>query len=112
MGELTLRNVETASTPTIATASASAAITEGEDDGDRKMSASAPPRKEDEEGDYVENNLEEERHDFFFDGAADVMECSVGFCLMTEAVVAMDGFSYQKSSLDEYITHCAATGSP
>jgi hypothetical protein len=25
-------------------------------------------------------------------------------------VVAMDGFSYQRSSLEEYIAHCAATG--
>ena len=31
---------------------------------------------------------------------------------MTEAVVAMDGFSYQKSSLEEYISHCAAKGQP
>ena len=31
---------------------------------------------------------------------------------MTEAVLAMDGFSYQKSSLDEHIAHCTAKGQP
>ena len=60
----------------------------------------------------AEGNLEEEKHDFFFDGAPDGLKCSVGFCLMTEAVLAMDGFSYQKSSLDEHIAHCTAKGQP
>jgi len=59
-----------------------------------------------------EDRLEEEKHEFFFDGAPDGLRCSVGFCLMTEAVVAMDGFSYQMSSLDEHIAHCAAKGQP
>ena len=59
-----------------------------------------------------EASLQEEKHDFFFDGAPDGLRCSVGFCLMTEAVVAMDGFAYQKSSLDEYIAHCTAKGQP
>jgi hypothetical protein len=40
------------------------------------------------------------------------MDCSVGFCLMTEAVLAMDEFSYQKSSLEGHIAHCAAKGLP
>ena len=60
----------------------------------------------------AEGNLEEEKHDFFFDGAPDGLRCPIGFCLMTEAVVAMDGFSYEKSSLDEHIAHCAAKGQP
>jgi hypothetical protein len=59
-----------------------------------------------------EESVEEEKHNFFFDGAPDGLKCSVGFCLMTEAVVAMDGFSYQKSSLDEHIAHCVAKGQP
>ncbi len=40
------------------------------------------------------------------------MKCSVGFCLVTEAVVAMDGFSYQRSSLEKCIAHCSATEQP
>jgi len=66
-------------------------------------------RKEDS---VSEKELEEEKHDSFFDGAPDGLKCSVGFCLMTEAVLAMDGFSYQKSSLDEHIAHCAAKVQP
>lgn len=112
MVRLCLNEVGGASTPTIATASASAATT----DGDRNQqlpaptSASAPPCKEEVEGEASEEDLEEEKHDFFFEGAADGMKCSIGFCLMTEAVVAMDGFSCKKSSLEEYIAHCAVKG--
>lgn len=65
------------------------------------------PSSKDDEG-----SLEEEKHDFFFDNASDGLKCAVGFCLMTEAVLAMDGFSYQKSSLDEHIAHCTAKGQP
>jgi len=57
-----------------------------------------------------EEGLEEEKHDFFYDNAPDGLKCSVGFCLMTEAVFAMDEFSYQKSSLEGHIAHCAAKG--
>jgi len=113
--DLTLEKVETASAPTIATVNASAASTKGEE-GDGKLpmpaSASAPPHEEEVEGEGSEEELKEEKHDFFLDGAPDGLKCSIGFCLMTEAVVAMDGFSYQKSSLDEYISHCAAKGQP
>jgi hypothetical protein len=87
-----------------ATASATAANTEKEDDGSQN------PLKEDLGENDSDEDPESEKHDFFFDGAPDGMKCSVGFCLMTEAVVAMDGFSYQRSSLEEYIAHCTATG--
>jgi len=60
----------------------------------------------------TEDSLEEQKHDFFFDDAPDGLKCSVGFCLMTEAVVAMDGFSYQKSALDEHIAQCVAKRQP
>jgi hypothetical protein len=56
--------------------------------------------------------MEEEKHDFLFDGTPDSLKCSVGFCLMTEAVLAMDEFSCQKSSLEGHIAHCAAKGLP
>ena len=109
--------METASTPTTATTSANAVNTGKEEDGDRKLpalaSASAPPHEEElEEKEGSNRAVEEEKNDFVFDGAPDGMKCSVGFCLMTEAVMAMDGFSYQKLSLDKYITHCTAKGQP
>jgi hypothetical protein len=63
-------------------------------------------------GGIREKDLEEEKHDFLFDGAPDSLKCSVAFCLMTEAVLAMDEFSYQKSSLEGHIAHCAAKGLP
>ena len=76
----------------------------------RRQRLSAAPRKEEVEGEGSEEDLEDAKHDFFSDGAADGLKCSIGFCLMTEAVMATDGFSYQKSSLEEYIAHCAAKG--
>lgn len=88
LDNLSLGEVETASTPTIATASASAASTKAEDGA----SASAQPRKEEMEAEGTEVALEDEKHDFFFDAATDGLTCSIGFCLMTEAVMAMDGF--------------------
>ena len=74
--------------------------------------SSATGMGEEEEEHDAEKNLEEEKHDFFYDVAPDGFKCPVGFCFMTEAVLAMDGFSYQKSSLDEHIAHRAAKGQP
>ena len=91
MGNLSVRETAKTGTPSMATAGAS---------------TSATSTKEDE------GDLEEEKHDFFFDAAADALKCSVGFCLMTEAVTAMDGFSYQQTSLEEYIAHSTAKGQP
>lgn len=67
MGDLGLKEEEDAGTSTTATAT----------------------RKGEEEGGANEEDLEEEKHNFFFDGAPDGLKCSVGFCLMTEAVLAM-----------------------
>lgn len=57
-----------------------------------------------------EQDLEAEKANFLYRGAPDGMRCSIGLCLMTEAVMAMDGFSYQQASLEEYIRHCTADG--
>jgi hypothetical protein len=76
---------------------------------DAPISATATREGEVEDG-IGEKDLEEEKHDFFFDGAPDSLKCSVGFCLMTEAVLAMDEFSYRKSSLEKHIAHCATKG--
>ena len=89
-----------------AAAAAAVAVSMGDLSLEEKSGAGTASSKE------AEGSLEEEKHDFFFDGAPDGLKCSVGFCLMTEAVVAMDGFAYQKSSLDEYIAHCTAKGQP
>jgi hypothetical protein len=108
MENLNLEEEEKASAHAIAAYSTTISRENGNDDRQTTAQASAsdPPPGEEVDGE------DSERHDFFFDGAADGKKCSIGFCLMTEAVVAMDGFSYQKSSLEEYIAHCAATGQP
>ena len=77
---------------------------------DAVISATAMRNEEELNGEDREEDLEEEKHDLLFDGAPDGYKCSVGFCFMTEAVLAMDGFSYQKASLEAYIAHCTAKG--
>ena len=93
---LSLDRVETASTPTIAPASSSA-VTTKEEGGDRKMPASAQPGKSVEEGEDSEEGLEDEKHDFFFDVAADGMKCSIGFCLIPRRCWPWTGFPTRKS---------------
>ena len=98
-------------------AAAMAAISMGglslkEEENAGACSSATAMRKDDEDDLSNEGDLEEEKHHFFFNGAPDGLKCLVGFCLMTEAVVAMDGFAYQKSSLDEYVAHCTAKGQP
>jgi hypothetical protein len=83
---------------------------EEEERADAVTSATAMGKEEESSGEGGEEDLEEEKHDFLFEGAPDVYKCSVGFCFMTEAVLAMDGFSYQKASLEAYIVHCTARG--
>ena len=85
-------------------------LMEGREDG-APASATAT-RAGDGEGGLTEKDLEEEKHDFFFDGAPDGLKCTVWFCLMTDAVLAMDDCSYQKASLEGHIAHCAAKGLP
>ena len=56
-----------------------------------------PTVKAEEEGDEEEDRL--------LEGALDRLKCPISFVLMTEAVLAPDGHSYQRHALEQHMEY-------
>ena len=49
---------------------------------------------------------------FLLDGASEDYLCPVSLCLLDDAVVAMDGITYSRKSIQAHIDFCKETGKP
>jgi hypothetical protein len=50
--------------------------------------------------------------EFALEGANESYVCPIGFCLMTEPVVCLDGFTYERSSIAGWFETCKQKGQP
>ena len=56
-----------------------------------------------EEDEEEEQEKEEEDEDALFDAAPDGYKCPISLVLLTDPVVAMDGYTYQRDALEQWI---------